>query len=128
MRAPKTEIIELAETDGDVGAFRNEVLPLIRHRHFHAQLRMRGEKFGKMWNNLPRAVNHGQREADQTAQRIEPARSVLGVFKSGQDLACAFQKQLARVRQGDASRRPQQQCDAETPFKLTYDARNRRLR
>ncbi len=52
---------------------------------------MRGEKFGKVRNDLPRAVNNGQGEADQAAERIESARSILRVFKPGQDLTRAVQ-------------------------------------
>ena len=47
-----------------------------------------------------RAVDHGQRETDDAAQRIEAARGVLGVLDLGQDLAGAIEEQRAGI--GDA--------------------------
>ncbi len=85
-------IAERSEADRDVRALRDEVLPLIRHGHFHTQLRVRGEEFGEPRDDFTGAVNHRQRQSDQAAKRVQAARGILGLLKSGQDFASAFQK------------------------------------
>ena len=124
----ETGIAEFAETNGDIGAFRHQILPRIGNRHLEAQQRMRGEKFRQPRNDLARAIDHWQREADDAAQWIEAARRVFGVLDFGEDLARPIQEQRARIGDGDAARRAQQQRDAEPGFEFADDARNRRLR
>ena len=82
LRAPKTESAEFAKPDRDIGAFGDQILPRIDHRHLDPQQRMQVEEFRQPRNDLPRAVEHRQRQADDASQGIDAARGVFGVLDS----------------------------------------------
>ncbi len=127
MRAPNAESSSLAEADGEIGAFGNEILPFVGHRQLDVQQWMQRQEFSQTRDDLPHAVHDGHCDADGSAQRVDTARGVFRVLDVGEDLACAREEERPGVSHGDAARGPQQQLDVETRLQLADDAGHRGL-
>ncbi len=63
-------VVQFAKTNGDVGAFCDQILPRIGNRHFKPQQRMRVEKFRQPRNDL-RAFRRGTGKARRMVPRSE---------------------------------------------------------
>ena len=121
-------VLEVAEPDRDIGAFGDQILPRIDHRHLDPKQRMQAEKFWKPRNDLARTVHDRDREPDGAPQRVQPARCILGILDVGQYFASAVEEQRAGVGDRDAAGGAQEQRHAEPRLQIADDARYRWLR
>ncbi len=111
------------ESDRHVESVVHQIDDAIDGQHFESDLRVTPQVQRKQLRQMRRAENGRRGDAQQTGRRLRPdSRLGLRLIQPREQIPCAIEKPLPRLRQMQAARRALQKSGAQVGLEIGHEA------